>query len=96
MHPSLPEGLACPPAAQNLDAVRVSCRCWLERARPITSIAWIEEAALATFITVRTFVFLAQIQDARSCSLRCHEMHLPQRQSRKRSLAAMNHVEIPM
>ena len=96
MHPSLPEGLSCPPAAQNLDAVRVSRCCWLGCARPIRSIAWVEEAALATFITVRTFVFLAQIQDARSCSLRCHEMHLPQRQSRKRSLAAMNHVEIPM
>ena len=95
MHPSLPEGLPCPPAAQNLAAVRVSRRRWLGRARPITSIAWVEEAALATFITVRTFVFLAQSQDARSCSLRCDEMYLPQRQSRKLSLVAMNHVEIP-
>ena len=65
-------------------------------ARPITSIAWVEEAVPATFITVWRFVFLAQSQDARSCSLRCYEMYLPQRQSRKPSLAAMNHVEIPM
>ena len=51
-------------------------------ARPITCMALAEEAVPATFITVRTCVFLALRQDARSCSLRCDEMYLPQRQSR--------------